>query len=178
MHTNYINKCVNINNCLTEAIKNMNFPREIINIIIDIIWNLRSEPVIISFIQRNTIPIATILSGWLNKENIFKPHFDKIYPKLRYGMIHDTKDKTESDIIYPKSLSPYLFVDGYHMVLIPGILWDQALISNDEIVDGVQVLDCALIYTSKYANRYIDIFTNWLQEAIINPDFLRVQNQI
>lgn len=197
LHQKYVDKCITIityfkylfcSNIVTLDIFNFNLPNELIIYIITLVWDIRSEPVIVPIMHKYVY--TTHLDTFnFNNVLIFKCYFDDIYSDFRYNIINNTEfSEVKPNMDYPKGLSLYLnftpTVSNMVLLLIPGNIWDQALKSdNIELTNGVQIfnynlINNSLICANQYKSHNMTIFIQWLSHAITNDDFLRVQNEI
>ncbi|MEO6066739.1 MAG: hypothetical protein ABIQ41_02015 [Gemmatimonadales bacterium] len=109
----------------------------------------------------------------------------KIYPKIRFFTI-TAKDNGGK---FDENTAPKDFIrygKWFPMiVLVPGKLWDEAMSKlgpkNDvKLVDGIQVMNAKVEdgspkYVQEYDVRKPVEFGRWLEKAISNEDFKRVQ---
>lgn len=182
MHQVYINKCIDINLCIKNINMGQIFPVELIQIIMGHIWHMKSEPIILFITSHKLEPTADLGS------NVMQQEFSKIYPGFRYGNIRHEFWGVESDIPYGNQLLAY---DDYmiDIMLIPGHLWDNAVINDDiEFDKKIQIFnmrwknnrlikDYIHDHVLSYKND-INGYKDWLQNTINNQEFLKIQNVI
>lgn len=148
------------------------------------------EPTLVLFkstICRHCTALTNIWDTPPNKdEDSVSSALKKVYPKLRFFTL-TAKDNTGTfdENAAPKDLIRY--GKWFPMILlIPGPLWNQAMSKlgpkNDvKLTDGVQIMNGklngeTLEYVQNYDIRKPADFSRWLQDALANEDFKRVQN--
>lgn len=181
-HRNYIDKCVIIIKYFNNQILPsgaLNLPKELVYYITRLIWQFRSEPVLLYDTQES------LVSGF------FKYSALKLYPEIR---ICDPKCLLETlTADWSKIMSNFRLV--LEIMLIPGSLWDKdwhetmtipdLLSAKVDISNHVEVFDGVQFFYHKLTdgklisvNRDFTNFGDWIQDAAMDPDFLKVQNRI
>lgn len=169
IYKSHTNECINI----ILSLKNT-LPLELIQFIIQLYWNLRSEPVLILHIS------------YTSKEKDILSKFLKIHPGLRFYQIrYDLYSELFIDnLVIPRSIYRYKTMFNL-MLLIPGPSWDIAACqpnSDIELVNGVQIFNG--IWRNKHLNatikytRNIDGYVTWFTDSLNSPNFIAAQNKL
>lgn len=148
-----------------------------------------SEPILVlykSALCRHCTALSAIWDTPPNKdEDSVTTALKKVYPKLRFFVV-TSKDNTGifDENTVPKDLIRYSM--WFPMILlIPGKLWDEAMSklgpkNEVKLVDGVQIMNGrfegdSVKYIQEHDIRKPVQFGKWLEKALNNEDFKRVQ---
>lgn len=149
-----------------------------------------SEPTLVLYKSAQCHYCNTLTAIWdtpkSKDEDSISTVLKKVYPKLRFFTLtaKDNSGKFDENTA-PKDLSRYS--KWFPMILlVPGKVWDEAMSKlgpkNDaKIIDGVQIMNGHFEnngpkYSQKYDIRKPADFGKWLEEALNNDEFKRVQS--
>jgi len=140
-----------------------------------------SEPVLVLYKSSSCVHCRNLTNIWDDVTASLK----SVYPKLRFYVLTSNSPNGKFDEnTNPKSLIRY--GKWFPMILlVPGKVWDLAMANLGpknpiEIKDGVQIMNATwdkeeIKYVQKYDIRKPAEFAKWLEEAMGNEDFKRVQ---
>ena len=127
------------------------FPSELIQMIVELYWDLWSKPVLVLFTSDNCHHCGVLDDIWyplplgeFPKGESILCKLAEMYPGLRFGVISYKNNRDlEHPELYPLRIRDH--ANWFPMILlIPGPLWDHAMLypeSDIELIDGVQIFN-------------------------------------
>jgi hypothetical protein len=152
MSTHRANECITIMLSLRYSQEDT-FPSELIQMIVELYWDLWSKPVLVLFTSDNCHHCGVLDDIWyplplgeFPKGESILCKLAEMYPGLRFGVISYKNNRDlEHPELYPLRIRDY--GRWFPMILlIPGPLWDYAMLhreSDIELIDGVQIFNGA-----------------------------------
>lgn len=171
------------------------FPSDLIRVIIELYWRLRSEPVLLLYNFIDDARDYLVCNFSPTGDSIFVKLLE-IKPNLRFCHMegqftarhHLVKSNFECASTLLLAVEKAIlknFTGVCKLHLIPGPLWDYAALCPDSEVkniNGIQTHNSFLDIKSKPQFHYIikhpDEIVKWFKDSLNHPDFLAVQNAL
>lgn len=153
--------------------------------------SINSEPIVVFYKSALCGHCTTVSAIWDNPQGINQDSIvtslKKVYPKIRTKIVTAANNSGQFDEKeYPKDIRRY--AKWFPMfLLVPGPIWDNAMVNlgtnNDaQVLDGVQILNGKMVNNIIERDAKYDImkpldFGKWLQQALNDPSFRKVQDK-